>query len=161
MSTTTRHGSATVELLNDTDVRIRRDFAAPKELVFDAITSAEHVRHWFNGRGTPLSACEIDLRVGGEYRFVDLMEGTEYSFHGTYLEVDRPNKTVETWVMDQLSDHDAVETCHFSERDGVTTLEIVLEFRTAEGRQAHLELGLGEGVQGSFDGLEDYLGSLA
>jgi uncharacterized protein YndB with AHSA1/START domain len=161
VSTTARHGSATIELLHDTDVRIRRDFAAPKELVFDAVTKAEHVRHWFNGRGTPLLVCEIDLRVGGEYRFVDLMEGTEYSFHGTYLDVERPTKTVETWVMDQLSDHDAIETVRFSERDGLTTLEIVLAFRTAEGRDAHVELGLEHGVQSSFDGLEDLLSTLA
>ncbi len=160
MSTTTRHGSAIIELLDDTDVRIRRDFAAPIELVFDALTKAEHVRHWFSGRGAPLQVCEIDLRVGGDYRFVDLIEGTEFTFHGTYLEVERPTKTVETWVMDHFPDHDAVETCRFSEHDGVTSLEIVLEFRTAEGRDAHFSLGLSQGVQGSFDGLEDYLASL-
>jgi len=89
------------ELPSDLEILITRDFEAPITLVFEAITKAEHVREWFAPRGEEITVCSIDLRVGGDYHFVFVTEdGTEMSFRGTFLEVEPPTRTVQTWLYD-------------------------------------------------------------
>ena len=90
--TPTGHGSTVIELPNDRDVRITREFEAPIALVFDVLTKPEHVSKWFAGPGEEMKECSIDLRVGGNYHFVFVTEdGIEMSFRGTYLEVEPPD----------------------------------------------------------------------
>lgn len=163
----TRHGSATVEFPSDREALITRRFDAPAELVFDVLTKPEHVTVWFTDGDEDLEVCEIDLRVGGEYRQVGVFaDGVRCSFHGTYLEVEPPVRTVQTWVFDGRPDVEAVETVELHEQDGVTTMTVLLAFEDQASRDAGPwtapdGVHAADGMQGSYNNLEDYLISLA
>ena len=164
--TVTRHGSATVEFPSDREALITRKFDASAELVLDVLTKPEHVSVWFTD-GEDLEVCEIDLRVGGEYRYVGVFDnGVRCSFHGTFLEIERPVRTVETWVVDGRPDVEAVETVELHDQDGVTTMTVLLAFKDQPSRDASPwtaadGVHAADGVQGSYDNLEDHLTALA
>jgi uncharacterized protein YndB with AHSA1/START domain len=163
----TRHGSATVEFPNDCDVVVTRQFDAPAELVFDALTKPEHVRVWFGAK--ELEVCDIDLRVGGKYHFVGfVMDGdtATCSFRGTYLEIQRPVRLVGTWVFDGRPEAEATETVELREDDGVTTMTDRLSFKDKATRDSTVwvkpdGVHADDGGQVSWDRLEDYLTGLA
>jgi uncharacterized protein YndB with AHSA1/START domain len=99
--TRTGHGSTLIGLPNDREVLITREFEAPIALVFDVLTKPEHVSKWFAGPGEEMKECSIDLRVGGNYHFVFVTEdGIEMSFRGTFLQVEPPTRTVQTWLFE-------------------------------------------------------------
>jgi len=156
--TPNRHGSAVIEFPNDLEIVITREFDAPIALVFDVLTKPEHVSKWFPPFECEMKECSIDLRVGGNYHQVFVTEdGTECSFRGTYLEVEPPARTVETWRFEGWPDAEAVESVDLHETDGVTTLTMKLAFRDKAGR-AHMTKT--DGQQDSLDKMEDYLRSL-
>jgi uncharacterized protein YndB with AHSA1/START domain len=96
-----RHGSAVIEYPTDLEIVTTREFDAPIDLVFDVLTKPEHVRNWFAPFEDKMTVCSIDLRVGGKYHMVFVTEdGTECSFRGTYLEIERPSRIVETWLFE-------------------------------------------------------------
>ena len=165
--TVTRHGSATVEFPSDRDVLVTRKFDAPAELVFDVLTKPEHVSVWFTDGDQDLEICEIDLRVGGEYRYVGVFaDGVRCSFHGAFLEIACPVRTVATWVFDGRPDDEAVETVTLREQDGVTTMTSLLAFKDRSSRDSTIwaaadGVHAADGMQGSYNNLEDYLGTLA
>src|SRR5579862_2791226 len=89
--TASRHGSAVLAFPNDLEIVLTREFDAPIGLVFDVFTKPEHVRKTFAPFGEDVTVCSIDLRVGGNYRYVMVTkDGIECAFHGTYLEIDPP-----------------------------------------------------------------------
>ena len=156
--TANRPGTSIVEYPSELEIVTTREFDAPLDLVFEALTKPEHVRHWFAPFTARVTECEIDLRVGGDYRIVFLTEeGHECAFRGTYLEVEPPTRIVSTWLFEGWPDAEAVETAELHETDGVTTLRTTLAFRDAAGR-AHMTRS--DGQEDSLDKLEDYLASL-
>jgi uncharacterized protein YndB with AHSA1/START domain len=156
--TLNRHGSAVISYPSDLEIVLTREFDAPIELVFDVLTKPEHVSKWFAPFACEMTECSIDLRVGGKYHQVFLAEdGTECSFRGTYLEVEPPTRTVETWLFEGWPDVEAVESVDLHETDGVTTLTMTMTFRDQAGR-AHMNRS--DGQESSFDKMEDYLRSL-
>ncbi len=156
--TPNRHGSAVIEFPSELEIVTTREFDAPIALVFDVLTKAEHVSRWFAPFTCEMTECSIDLRVGGSYHMVFVTEdGTECSFRGTYLEIEPPTRTVQTWRFDGWPDAEAVESVDLHETDGVTTLTVMLAFRDQAGR-AHMTRS--DGQEDSFDKLEDYLRSL-
>lgn len=153
-----RHGSAIIEFPNELEVVITREFDAPIALVFDVLTKPEHVRRWGATPPDQMTECSIDLRVGGEYRSSFVTEdGTVLTFSGTYLEVEPPVRTMQTWHFNCWPDADAVETMELNETDGITTLTWRLAFRDKAGRD-HMT-GF-DGQQDSLDEMEDILRSL-
>jgi len=153
-----QHGFANIEFPNELEVLITREFEAPIALVFDVFTKAEHVRKTFAPFGEEMAVCSIDLRVGGSYHFVMVTEdGTEMSFRGTYLEVEPPTRTVQTWLFEGWPDAEAVETMDLHETDGVTTLTWSLLFRDQAGRDHMTKY---DGIEAGFDNVEVYLRSL-
>jgi uncharacterized protein YndB with AHSA1/START domain len=155
-----RHGSAVVELPNDLDVLITREFDAPIGLVFDVLTNPEHVSKWFAPRGCEMKECSIDLRVGGKYHQVFVAgDGAECSFRGTYLEVEPPTRTVQTWVFEGRPHLETVETVELHEASGVTKLTIRTTYRDKASRDEGIRGGF-DGVGDSFDQLEDLLRAL-
>ncbi|HET7629550.1 MAG TPA: SRPBCC domain-containing protein, partial [Bacillales bacterium] len=121
--TSKRHGKAVFEFPNDREIVLTRAFDAPIELVFDVMTKTEHVIKTIAPFNEEVKVCSIDLRVGGNYHYVFVPEdGTECSFRGTFLEVERPNRTAQTWVFDGWPDVEAVESIDLHETDGVTTM---------------------------------------
>ena len=156
--TPTRHGSAVIEFPSELEILTTREFDAPIELVFDVLTKPEHVRHWFAPFTCEMTECSIDLRVGGSYHMVFVTEdGSECSFRGTYLEIERPTRTVQTWLFEGWPDADAVESVDLHETNGVTTLTTKLAFRDRAGRD---HMTKSDGQEDSFDKMEDYLTSL-
>jgi uncharacterized protein YndB with AHSA1/START domain len=153
-----RHGSAVVEFPNDLEIVVTREFDAPIQLVFDVLTKPEHVSKWFAPFGEKVTVCSIDLRVGGNYHIVFVTDdGTECSFRGTYLEVEPPTRTVETWLFDGWPAAEAVESVDLHETDGVTKLTNRLAFRDKAGRDHMTKF---DGFVASFDNVEDHLRSL-
>ena len=153
-----RHRSGVVEFPSDREVVITRQFDAPIALVFDVLTKPEHVRRWGATPPDRMTECSIDLRVGGEYRSSFVTgDGRVFSFRGTYLEVEPPVRTVETWLFNFWPDAEAVETMELDEADAVTTLRWGLAFRDKAGRD-HMT-GF-DGHQDSLDEMEDILRSL-
>jgi len=153
-----RHGSAVYEFPNDLEILATRAFDAPIGLVFDVFTKPEHVEKTFAPFDEKVTACTIDLRVGGTYHYVFVTnDGTECSFRGTYLEVEPPNRTVQTWLFEGWPNAEAVETMDLHEIDGVTTMTYRLAFRDQAGRD---HMSTFDGHSASFDNAEDYLISL-
>ena len=155
--TPNRHGSSVIEFPNALDIVTTRRFDAPIQLVFDALTKPEHVSNWFPPFTCEMTRCSIDLRVGGDYHFLVDDDGTEMSFHGTYLEIEAPTRVVATWVFDGWPDAEAVESVDLHEADGVTTMTVTLAFGDQAGRD---HMTKHDGQEDSWNKLEDYLASL-
>jgi uncharacterized protein YndB with AHSA1/START domain len=156
--TPNRHGPAGIEFPNDLEIVATREFDAPIELVFDVFTKPEHVSRTFAPFDEEVTVCSIDLRVGGSYHFVFVTtDGVECSFRGTYLEVDPPNRTVQTWLFEGWPAAHAVESMDLHETDGVTTLTWKLAFRDQAGRDRMTKF---DGIEANFDNVEQYLRSL-
>ena len=156
--TPNRQGSAHIEFPNDLEIVLTREFDAPIELVFDVLTKPEHVRKTIAPYGEEVKVCSIDLRVGGNYHFVFVTDdGREMSFRGTFLEVEPPTRTVETWLYDGWPDVEAVESVDLREADGVTKLTHRLAFRDQAGRD---HMTATDGLEANYDNVENLLRSL-
>jgi uncharacterized protein YndB with AHSA1/START domain len=160
-------GSAVVTLPTDRQILIRREFDAPRHLVYRAWTEPELVKRWWNAKRGEVTEAEIDLRVGGRWRWVMVTEdGTEVAFHGEYREIVPNERIVSTEVFEGLPegiDPEAtasVNTMTFTEVDGRTTVEILVEHPNQEGRDAQIESGMEAGMQDAFDLLEEVAISL-
>lgn len=154
-----RSGSAKVTLPSDTEILITREFDAPAELLFEVWTTPDHVRNWWGWETDEMKVCEIDLRVGGAYRFVAGHGERDVAFRGVYLEIDRPHRLVATEVYEPFPDSRAVNTLTLEENDGVTTMRILVEHETKEARDAHIGSGMESGLQHSLDRVEQVLAS--
>lgn len=157
--TPNRHGSAVIEFPSDLEILITREFDAPMALVFDVFTKPEHVRKHFAPFEEEVTVCSIDLRVGGDYHIVMVTaDGIECSFRGTYLEVEPPTRTVQTWLFEGWPDAEAVESMELTETDGVTKLTYRLTFRDQAGRD---HMTTYDGFLSSFDNVEKYVAQIS
>ena len=108
---------------SDRETVITRTFAAPRKLVFAAMTQPEHVRQWYGLHDQTMKVCEIDLRVGGKWRYVVQMpDGNEFAFSGEYLEITPPERLVSTEWFEAIPGSVYVATVTFPEQDCTTTL---------------------------------------
>ena len=147
---------------SDRETLITRSFAAPRTLVFAAMTQPEHVRQWYGLRDHTMKVCEIDLRVGGKWRYVVQMpDGNEYAFSGEYLEIVPPERLVSTERFEAIPGSDYVATVTFSEQDGETTLTSHLQYQSPEHRDGHVNSGMAWGMQQTFARLDEHLASMA
>jgi uncharacterized protein YndB with AHSA1/START domain len=157
-------GTAKVTLPADTQILITREFDAPKHLVYAAYTTPELVRRWWHANRGEMTVCEIDLRVGGKWRYVMHAEGFgEVGFHGEYREIVPNERIVSTEVYEGIPDaeeHAALDTLTLEEVDGRTLMTILVEHPTKEGRDAHIESGMEAGLQDALDLLEEVAVSL-
>ena len=161
METVASSGAAKVTLPADDQLLITREFDAPKELVYKAYTTPELVRRWWTGERGEMTTCEIDLRVGGTWRYVMIAHGDfEVAFHGEYREIVPNERIVTTEVYEGMPDAKAVDHVTFTEEDGRTTLTMLVQHRNQEERDAHLNSGMEAGMQESMDRLEQVAVSL-
>ena len=157
----TSSGTATVTLPTDEQILITREFAAPRHLVYKAFTTPELVKRWWHANRGEVTLVEIDLRVGGKWRYVMVAEGGfEVGFHGEYREVVPNERIVSTEVFEGMPDAEAVNTMTLTEVDGRTTLEILVQHERKEHRDAHIESGMEAGMQDAMDLLEQVAVSL-
>jgi uncharacterized protein YndB with AHSA1/START domain len=151
-----RHDSAVVTLPSDTEILITREFDAPADLLFEAWTNPELVKRWWAGDRGEVTDVQIDLRVGGSWRWVMTANGGfEVAFGGEYLEIDPPHRIVRTEVFEMVPDGKSVSTTTFEEDNGVTTLKILGRYPSQEHRDAALASGMEGGLQASLNELEE------
>jgi uncharacterized protein YndB with AHSA1/START domain len=154
---------ATIELLSDTELVITRTLNAPPELVFEAMTSAEHVPHWYGCDLMKMVVCEIDLRVGGKWRYVLRMpDGSEHGFHGEYRVIEAPHRLVSTENYEPIGPgHEMVATVTLEEKNGRTLFRNHLVYPTKMDRDGHLSSGMETGMQEAMSRLDDISANLA
>ncbi len=158
MTTTTRHGSAIVTLPSDREILIERSFDAPVGLVWDALTQPRHLLRWWGPDYCPLVACDVDFRVGGDWRYVARdMDGNELGWHGTYREIEPALRIVSSEVFEGFPEAESVNTMTLTEHDGVTTLRTLVLHQTTEYRDGHVASGMEGGMQLAFNRLDDLL----
>ena len=151
-------GTAKVTLPTDEQILITREFDAPKHLVYKAFTTPELVRRWWGSQKGEVTIAEIDLRVGGRWRYVMVSsEGFEVAFHGEYREIVPDERLVSTEIYeipDQGDSPPTVNTATFTEADGRTTLEVLVQCPSKELRDTIIDSGMEGGMQESYDALE-------
>jgi uncharacterized protein YndB with AHSA1/START domain len=157
----TSSGKATVTLPTDEQILITREFDAPKQLVYEAWTTPELVKRWWSGKRGSMTLAEIDLRVGGMWRYVMIANGGfEVAFHGEFREIVPNERIITTEVFEGFPDGEAVDTVTFTEADGRTTLTMLVQHASKEHRDAHVNSGMEGGMQESMDALEEVARSL-
>jgi uncharacterized protein YndB with AHSA1/START domain len=134
---------------------IRRFVRAPLQLVWEAFTEPEHLKHWWGPHDMELAVCEIDMRVGGGYRFVHRApDGTEYGFTGEFLELEPPRRIVQTFVYEGAPEHSMVETMTLEAVEGGTQITGRSVAGSVEGRDMFLETGMEDGVRETYERLD-------
>jgi uncharacterized protein YndB with AHSA1/START domain len=149
-------GTAIVTTPTDSEIVITRIFDAPRAVVFEAWTKAEHVAHWWDPTGVPLSVCEIDLRPNGAFRWVNSAHGGDHTFTGTYREITAPERLVFAARIFP-SRPDPVTTLIFSEEGGKTKLTMTIECKSVEDRDALLQMRIDAGTARTLENLAGYL----
>jgi uncharacterized protein YndB with AHSA1/START domain len=158
----TSSGSAVVTLPADNQILITRDFDAPRHLVYRAWTTPELIRRWWSGDRGEVTSAEVDLRVGGGWRYVMVANGGfEVAFHGEFREIVPNERIVSTEIYEAVPDVLALNTLTLTERDGRTTLTILVEHSDRQSRDLHVESGMEAGMQEAMDHLEQVARSLA
>src|SRR5438067_1014954 len=161
MMAMTSSRTAVVTLPADTQILITRDFEAPRNLVYKAWTTPELIKRWWGGDRGEVTLAEVDLRVGGSWRYVMVADaGFEVAFHGEYRELVPNERIVCTEVYEGMPEAEAVNTHTFTEKDGCTTLTILVQHTRQEHRDVHINSGMEGGMQEAMDHLEQVAVSL-
>ena len=166
MAGVTSSGTAKVTLPTDEQILITREFDAPRHLVYRAWTTPELVKRWWHAKRGEVTVAEIDLRVGGRWRYVMVTEsGFEVAFHGEYREIVPNERIVSTEVYEGMPQGEGPEegtlnTATFTEADGRTTLTVLVQAPSKEIRDAIIESGMEAGMQDAMDLLEEVAISL-
>ena len=149
---------------SDREIQVSRDFDAPRSLVFDAFTKPELVRRWLLGPpGWTMPVCEIDLRVGGSYRYVWRSEedGSQMGIRGVFREIAPVERLVATERFDDAwYPGEALDTTVFEERRGITRTTITILYESQEARDAARRSGMEYGMAAGYDRLETLLPTL-
>jgi uncharacterized protein YndB with AHSA1/START domain len=157
-------GTATVSLPTDTEILITREFDAPRHLVYRAYTEPALVRRWWSGRRGEMTSCEIDLRVGGSWRYVmNAHGGHEVAFHGEFRELVADERIVTTEVYEGApggDDDPPLNVVTFHDVEGRTRLELLVRCPSKDIRDAIINSGMEGGMQEGFDLLEQVARSL-
>ena len=158
----TRTGKATVSLPTDRQILIAREIGAPRDLVWKAWTTPELVRQWWVGRRGEAVSCDIDLRVGGKWRYVMIADsnGQQVAFNGEYREVVANERLVSTEVFEDHPDEIAVNILTLTDNGAGTRFEILVEHTSTFARDMHVNSGMEGGMQEALDLLEEVAVSL-
>ena len=152
----------TVTTPSDHEIRMTRLFDAPRHLVFEAMTKPEHVRRWWGclGDGYSVPVCEIDLRPGGRWRFVNRHPKGEVAFHGEYREITPPSRLVFTEIFEDFPDTVSVVTTEFADENGKTRMTATVQYPSRDVRDMVIASGMSTGAGISYDRLEDLVAEL-
>jgi uncharacterized protein YndB with AHSA1/START domain len=142
---------------SDREIRMTRLFDAPRHLVFEAMSRPEHIKRWWGrlGEGYSVPVCEVDLRPGGAWRFVNRHPNGEAAFHGVYREIAPPERIVFTEIFEPFPDAESVVTAVLTEENGKTRLTVTALYPSLEVRDMVLGTGMAQGAAISYDRLEE------
>ncbi len=151
----------TVTTPTEKGIRMTRVFDAPRELVFEAMSSCEHMSNWWGPRKYVVASCEMDFRPGGTWRIVHRAEGEEdQGFRGEFREIVPPERITWTFEWEGMPGHISVETMTLEEEDGKTRVTADSTFDTVEDRDGMIESGMESGAAESYERLDEYLEKL-
>jgi len=157
----TSSGTALLTLPTDEQILITREFNAPKHLVYEAWTTPELVKRWWHANRGEMTVVEIDLHVGGKWRYVMVADdGFEVGFHGEYREIVPDERIVSTEIYEGLpegvseEEGATVNTATFTEADGRTTVTLLVQATSKVSRDAIIDSGMEAGLQDALDLLE-------
>ena len=164
MAAQTRKRRAVLTLPTDTQIRITREFDAPRHLVWKAWTTPELIMRWWHAKRGTATVADVDLKAGGRWRWVMITHGgVEVAFHGQYREVVPHERLVYTEVFEGAPGGDegaVVVTVTFTEREGRTTATMLMDAPSREVRDLIIESGMEDGLQDALELLEEVAGSL-
>jgi len=151
----------TLTLKSDVEIELSRTFDAPRELVFEAHSKAEHVRQWWGSKDTTMVVCDMDFRPGGAWRYVIRKpNGKEHGFRGSFVEIVPPESF--SWMFGvEGMPGEGLEVYRFTEQDGKTTITTTSHFPSIEIRDAVIASGMETGAAELFDRLEEYVRKMA
>jgi uncharacterized protein YndB with AHSA1/START domain len=163
--------TAQVTLPSDTEVRVTRSFHAPRTLVWQAHTVPELVQRWMTGYpGWSMPVCEMDVRPGGKYRWRwrSDEDGKEFGFFGEFKEVDAPAKMTQEEYFDAGDvgpdvtgampvSNPAINRSTFTEKNGVTTVVVLMDFGSKAARDAAISTGMTDGMETSYQNLDELI----
>lgn len=161
--------AATSDVFNVTtpsaqEICLTRVFDAPRALVFEVMSKPEHIKRWWGNlaEGYSVPVCEVDLRVGGAYRYVNRTpKGRLAAFHGVYREVTPPERLVFTEIFEDFPDTESVVTTVLADENGKTRLTLTCVYPSTQVRDMVLQSGMANGAAISYDRLEDVAKELA
>ncbi|XYH93993.1 SRPBCC family protein [Sorangium sp. So ce1128] len=147
---------------SEKEICMTRLFNAPRQLVFDVMTKPEHVKRWWGclNEGYSVPVCEIDLRPGGKWRFVNRHPQGEAAFHGEYKEITPPSRLVFTEIFEDYPDTVSVVTTVLTEEGGKTRMTATVRYPSLEVRDIVMGTGMAEGAGLSYDRLEELVAQL-
>jgi uncharacterized protein YndB with AHSA1/START domain len=165
MTAATRGGNAVVTLPTDTQIQITREFAAPRHLVYKAWTTPELVKRWWHAKRGKVTVAEIDLRVGGKWRYVMVADGGfEVAFHGEFREIVPNERIVSTEVYEGVPagqpNEGTVNTATFRQSGDRTVLTLLIQAPTKAVRDIIIQSGMEAGLQDALELLEQVAESL-
>ena len=159
MAVSTVANSHTFEVTtpSDREIRMTRLFDAPRHLLFEAMSKPEHIKRWWGclGEGYSVPVCEVDLRPGGAWRFVNRHPHGEAEFYGVYREITPPERVVFTEIFAEFPDAESVVTSVLTEESGKTRLTVSCVYPSVEVRDAVIASGMAKGAAISYDRLDD------
>lgn len=156
-------GTFTVTTPSDREITLTRLFDAPRELIFEAMSKPEHIRRWWGrlGEGYSVPECDVDLRPGGQWRFVNRTpKGQLVAFYGVYREIVPPERVVFTEIFEQFPDTESVVTSVLTEENSKTRLTVTCRYPSVEARDMVLQSGMERGAGISYDRLEEVAAEL-
>jgi uncharacterized protein YndB with AHSA1/START domain len=149
---------------SDREIVMTRVFDAPRELVWEAHTSCEHMSHWWGPRRYEFASCEMDFRPGGTWRIVhkppEGVSEENQGFRGEFREIVPPERIVWTFEWEGMPGHISVDTLTLEEHDGKTTITARSVFDSVEDRDGMLQSGMESGAAETYDRLDEYLEEL-
>jgi uncharacterized protein YndB with AHSA1/START domain len=152
---------STLTLPSDRELALKRVFNAPARILFDVWTKPEHVRKWYGVRSTTVTVCDIDLRVGGAWRWVVTKpQGMEIAFSGVFREIDPPHRLQRTEIFEAMPGSGSIVTLTFDEKEGQTMFIMHMLFESKEHRDICLQSGMELGVKECFQKIDELVASL-
>lgn len=149
---------ATVTTPSDREIRIEREFEAPREEVFALMTDPESIGEWWGPRGSNTKVDYMDAKTGGRWRFVShASDGSQTAFQGAYREVTAPERLVQTFEWEGMPGHVSVETAEFEDLGDRTRMVVTSVFHTTEERDGMLGSGMEGGMNETYERFDELL----
>ena len=163
VSTAANSGTFKVTLSSDREITMTRLFDAPRALVFEAMSKPEHIVRWWGrlGEGYSVPVCEVDLRVGGKWRYVNAFPKGQCAFYGVYKEIAPPDRIVFTEIFEPYPDSGSLVTATLTDEGAKTRLTLVAEYPSKDVRDMVIASGMERGAAISYDRLEEVAAELA